>query len=157
MTISPLSTVRGARPSAPCRSHTSRPNGRPVLRGVSHVLLVALVLAGPGLTGPALSAPCPGLNGVNQGAGRAYTQATMTPSRPLFAIIGTGCVSVPQGDVTNCNRLTFTTLVLFEARWPSAAAREADATGGCSFMCQNGDCFVDKVGLPVELMHFGVE
>ncbi len=43
------------------------------------------------------------------------------------------------------------------ARWPSTTARIGDSTGGCIFKCSSGDCKVDQNGLPVELLHFGVE
>ncbi len=45
----------------------------------------------------------------------------------------------------------------FFVRWPSVTARTMDDTGGCSFMCNTGNCRVGNDGLPVELLSFGVE
>ncbi len=43
------------------------------------------------------------------------------------------------------------------ATWPDTGIRTMDAVGGCLFMCSTGDCRVGSDGLPVELLHFGVE
>ena len=61
------------------------------------------------------------------------------------------------GAVSQCFVQNATILAELEAYWPNTAARTGDASGGCSFMCQFGNCFVDNMGLPVELLHFGVE
>ncbi len=74
----------------------------------------------------------------------------------------TGCtVGVPMGAAVSCVRLTMEVTYSYEnkflAGWNSTNARLLDATGGCSFMCTSGDCFVGNDGLPVELLRFGVE
>ncbi len=73
----------------------------------------------------------------------------------------TGCTSgIAQGAAVLCARVTGSSSSSFNvlrAQWVSSAARNGDSTGGCSFMCASGDCFVGNNGLPVELLRFGVE
>ncbi len=148
-----------ARSSTPCRGHSSRRKSLTRLHGVSRGLLAALLVAVLCIPASALAAACPGypdpygnyLTAANQ------TRATMTPSRPLYAFIGTGCTHAAMGDATVCDAVAAGNGAWLFAWWPYTSVRTGDATGGCSFMCQNGDCFVGNDGLPVELLRFGVE
>ncbi len=66
-------------------------------------------------------------------------------------------MSSPVGDASSC-QVTPSYLGL-RANWLSTAVRTMDPTGGCIFKCSAGakQCKVDRDGLPVELLSFGVE
>lgn len=89
-------------------------------------------------------------------AGGASAQVAGFP-----ATMHTGCTAGQvSGDAVSCALVTTNTNSLgnfFRAIWASGAARTNDSAGGCSFMCGTGDCRVGMNGLPVELLHFGVE
>ncbi len=146
-----------ARPFDPRRTHSSRTKSRPVVRWVARALLLALLLPGPGISTPALAAPCPGTAEATLNLAGVFSFTSIGPSAPLIDLIGTGCAGAFKGDATGCSVVVTAPFPLLRATWPNTMARTEDPTGGCSFMCQNGDCVVRNNGLPVELLHFGVE
>ncbi len=63
----------------------------------------------------------------------------------------TDCIAYPTYGLSN-------TTQRFGGQWAVATTRTMYPSAGCSFMCPGGDCFLRGTdGLPVELMHFGVE
>ena len=130
----------------------------PLLRALALSTLVssmAVCLLAP----PAYSQPCPGMSSTFTGAGAWRSSYVATsPTQPLKAFIGTGCTAQIIGTkVTACPIFEAPNYAQLQANWASLGARTGDATGGCSFMCQNGDCVVRNDGLPVELLGFGVD
>ncbi len=106
-----------------------------------------------GFSYDAFAGPCPGA--LHKGSGNAGY------ARTFPSAAATGCTAgVPSGAATGCERRTYDSFSPsnhFSAVWPIGTARANDPTGGCSFMCDSGDCRVGNDGLPVELLQFGVE
>lgn len=101
-------------------------------------------------------AACPG--DVHATAGRfAYAGSSGATNGPAILFAGSGCTGMAQGAATGCNVNINTSSAYLSARWPSASALQGDSTGGCTFNCENGSCFVGNDGLPVELLRFGIE
>ncbi len=103
---------------------------------------------------PLAHAACLGVPGTAGGGAFVGSVGTVGP---LHSFVGTGCDSSPAGLADSCLVADTAFSLMLVAIWASTGERSGDATGGCTFMCQFGDCFVGNDGLPVELMHFGVE
>ena len=121
-------------------------------------MLGAALLAVPVLS----SADCPGT--VASGVGtQGQKRVLMAGTATAMFVGGPGvnnCSCVPSGDATACHQLLNSTSNMtnvFVARWPSLTARTMDPVGGAMFSCPGGTCKVNNVGLPVELIAFGVQ
>ncbi len=152
-----MATVRSPSPARLTPRHRLLENFS-LLRALALSTLVSLVAVSL-LASPAYSQQCPGMHPVFPGASAWQSSYLATsPTQPLKAFIGTGCTTQMIGTkVTACPINQDTNYADLGARWFNLVARTGDATGGCSFMCQNGDCVVRNDGLPVELLSFGVE
>jgi len=116
--------------------------------------LASIILLSPSATTTAAAGPGP------CEADDPYASGAYAYADSFLATVHTGCTAgVPSGAAIGCIAVTNGAGLLnfFAARWPSAAARTMDTTGGCIFMCTSGDCRVGNDGLPVELLQFGVE
>ncbi len=126
-------------------------------RIISTAATLALTLC---LHGTAHAAACPGNHGVANSTA-AVTSFIAGGGGPLNQFILPSCSSSPVGTGIQCGGGPLSDsnpLAVLMAQWPNPTARLADPSGGCSFMCPGGDCFVRGLdGLPVELLGFGVE
>ncbi len=95
--------------------------------------------------------PCGGTMGHDGGAMAWAIDPTVCT---YAAVTGTSKTGVQQKWCHN----TVTTggKHYLKAQWSKRWARTHDS-GGCIFRCPPSQCFVDFIGLPVELLSFGVE
>ncbi len=121
------------------------------LGGVRCAVLVATMLTLPVL---AQAGPCGGEAGVATNVAYAISPTVCTGGAITWvykkgAVVACIVTSPPQSPF-NGRPVAF-------AAWNSETARTEDISGGCTFRCPADTCFVDRVGLPVELLQFGVE
>ncbi len=96
---------------------------------------------------PAAAQPCGGTHAVS---GRYASVRNPTVCIPTGVTVGQFV-----GDASTCVTYVSGTRVAF---WLNTAARLADDVGGCIFKCgPSTQCKVGNDGLPVELLHCGVE
>ncbi len=134
--------------------HTSETSRRPALQ----LMIAAIVLALYATIPSRAEAQCAGA--MFEASYAAVHIWDSSPAGPLRAHIGMSCSSgVPVAPADNCSALAGISVTMAELRafWPTSTLRIGDTVGGCNFACETGSCFVGSTGLPVELMHFGVE
>ncbi len=129
---------------------------KPTCFGIASRVFLALMLGGMAISPPSVSAG-PG----SCMAGADLVMSGYAEQRNFFTTEHTGCTAgVPSGAANGCFRITVaatTNMNVFRADWLNEAARLADSTGGCVFMCTTGSCRVGNDALPVELLSFGIE
>ncbi len=134
-------------------------SSRPRRESLGIIFAAAPLLCALVMPPPVSAQPCPGMVWAGLVNALVFTVPSQSPSHPLSILIGAGCAAPTLiGDVDNCTAIkNHPASAQFVARWSNTNERTQDATGGCIFMCDGGTCVVRNDGLPVELLHFGVE